>query len=114
MKSYPALPMPGTDISFVSSGRPSIDRMFPEFYDYQEAIRTAPRLSNVSDYESNYSFESVQFGRNSLDLSSPHDFSYVSLDSDKFSNLSTSMVSKKGIKIYTHAQTDIYIYLCVY
>ncbi|KAK5814180.1 U-box domain-containing protein 35-like isoform X1 [Gossypium arboreum] len=93
VKSYPALPMPFTDISFVSSGRPSIDRMFPEFYDYQEASRTAtaPRLSNVSDYESNFSFESMHFGRNSVDLSSPHDFSYVSQDSDNFSNLSTSM-----------------------
>ncbi|MBA0647311.1 hypothetical protein Goklo_015206 [Gossypium klotzschianum] len=93
VKPYLALPMPDTDISFVSSGRPSIDRMFPEFYDYQEGSRTAtaPRLSNVSDYESNFSFESMQFGRNSLDLNSPHNFSYVSQDSDNFSNLSTSM-----------------------
>ncbi|KAK6237174.1 hypothetical protein QUC31_020965 [Theobroma cacao] len=90
-KSYPNLHIPDTDISFVTSGRPSIDRMFPPFYDNQETIRTAPRLSNVSDIESNISFESMQFGRKSVDISSPPNISSASQDSDKLSNSSASM-----------------------
>ncbi|XP_022737175.1 U-box domain-containing protein 35 [Durio zibethinus] len=90
-KSYPDLPMPDTDISFVSSGRPSIDRIFPAFYDSQDISRTAPRLSNVSEIESNLSFESMQFGRKSLEISSPPDFSSFSQDSDKMSNSPTSV-----------------------
>ncbi|XVE71429.1 hypothetical protein DITRI_Ditri10aG0149300 [Diplodiscus trichospermus] len=91
-KSYPELAMPDTtDISFVSSGRPSVDRLFPAFHDNQEIIRTAPRLSSVSDVESNYSFESMQFGRISLDINSPPDFSSFSQDSEIFSNSSASV-----------------------
>ncbi|XXG70959.1 hypothetical protein AAC387_Pa07g0318 [Persea americana] len=44
-KSFGDLSFPDTDISFVSSGRPSIDRMFPSLYDHME---TAPRLSSAS------------------------------------------------------------------
>ncbi|XVF48102.1 hypothetical protein PTKIN_Ptkin03bG0164600 [Pterospermum kingtungense] len=90
-KSYPDLPLPDTDISFVSSGRPSIDRIFPAFCDVQETSRTAPRLSNFSDIESNYSFESMQYGRRSIDIGSPPDFSSVSHDSDMFSNSTAGM-----------------------
>ncbi|XP_011006665.1 PREDICTED: U-box domain-containing protein 35 isoform X2 [Populus euphratica] len=66
-KSYGELSVPDTDISFVSSGRPSIDRIFPAFYDNTETNRTPPRLSNFSDIDSNYSFESLHHGRTSLD-----------------------------------------------
>ncbi|KAH8503958.1 hypothetical protein H0E87_011559 [Populus deltoides] len=66
-KSYGELSVPDTDISFVSSGRPSIDRIFPAFYDNTETSRTPPRLSNFSDIDSNYSFESLHHGRKSLD-----------------------------------------------
>ncbi|OMO61929.1 hypothetical protein CCACVL1_23149 [Corchorus capsularis] len=90
-KSYPDLPMPDTDISFVSSGRPSIDRIFPAFYDYQETNRTAQRLSNVSDVESNASFESMLLGRKSLDINSPPNFSSTSQDSDRLSTSSSTM-----------------------
>ncbi|OMO91083.1 hypothetical protein COLO4_18649 [Corchorus olitorius] len=90
-KSYPDLPMPDTDISFVSSGRPSIDRIFPAFYDCQESSRTTPRLSNVSDVDSNASFESMLLGRRSLDINSPPNFSSVSQDSDRLSTSSSSM-----------------------
>ncbi|KAJ6361130.1 hypothetical protein OIU78_001716 [Salix suchowensis] len=66
-KSYGELSVPDTDISFVSSGRPSIDRIFPGFCDNTETSRTPPRLSNFSDIDSNYSFESLHYGRKSLD-----------------------------------------------
>lgn len=66
-KSYGELSVPDSDISFVSSGRPSIDRIFPGFCDNTETSRTPPRLSNFSDIDSNYSFESLHYGRKSLD-----------------------------------------------
>ncbi|KAJ6745195.1 U-BOX DOMAIN-CONTAINING PROTEIN 34-LIKE [Salix koriyanagi] len=66
-KSYGELSVPDTDISFVSSGRPSIDRIFPGFCDNTETSRTPPRLSNFSDIDSNYSFESLHYARKSLD-----------------------------------------------
>ncbi|XVE97787.1 hypothetical protein REPUB_Repub03eG0048900 [Reevesia pubescens] len=94
-KSYPDLPMPETDISFVSSGRPSVDRTFPAFYDNQETNRTGPRMSNFSDIDSNVSFESfgvdMQFGRTSVDINSPPDISLVSQDSERISNSSAPM-----------------------
>ncbi|KAL4302377.1 hypothetical protein GQ457_10G018170 [Hibiscus cannabinus] len=91
-KPFPALTSTpqDTDISFVSSGRPSTDCMFPEYYDYQETCRpsSAIRLSNFSDHESNHSFESVP---NSMEMSFPLEFSSVSQDSDGNSNFSGSM-----------------------
>lgn len=79
-RSYADLPTPPeSDISFVSSGRPSIDRIFPAFYE-SDTSRTPPsRLSNFSDFDNNYSFESAsQFGRKSLDIGSPHSVSQES------------------------------------
>ncbi|KAJ6673770.1 U-BOX DOMAIN-CONTAINING PROTEIN 34-LIKE [Salix viminalis] len=66
-KSYGELSVPDSDISFVSSGRASIDNIFPPFYDCTETSRTPPRLSNISDLDSNYSFESLHYGRRSMD-----------------------------------------------
>uniref|UniRef100_A0A6N2MCU6 RING-type E3 ubiquitin transferase n=1 Tax=Salix viminalis TaxID=40686 RepID=A0A6N2MCU6_SALVM len=66
-KSYGELSVPDSDISFVSSGRASIDNIFPPFYDNTETSRTPPRLSNISDLDSNYSFESLHYGRRSMD-----------------------------------------------
>ncbi|GMI83855.1 hypothetical protein like AT2G24370 [Hibiscus trionum] len=95
-KGLNKLPPPALDkdISFVSSGRPSTDRSYLESYDYQETSRTsstAPRLSNFSDIESNFSFESVPYGQNATDMSSSNDFSSTSLDSDRNSSLYSSM-----------------------
>ncbi|XP_031255082.1 U-box domain-containing protein 35 [Pistacia vera] len=88
-KSYGELPLPDSDISYVSSGRPSIDRIFPGFCDSQSTEgRTPPRLSNHSDVDSNYSFESIQIGRRSLDCNSLSDFSSVSQDYDRLSSAS--------------------------
>lgn len=53
-KSYGELSLPESDISFVSSGRPSVDRFFPDSQD----ICFAPRLSNGSETESRLSFGS--------------------------------------------------------
>ncbi|EEF44126.1 U-box domain-containing protein 35 [Ricinus communis] len=92
-KSYGELSIPDTDISFVSSGRPSIDRMFPAFYDVLEMGARNQRLSNVSDIDSIQSFESMQFGRRSIDINigSPPEFSSMSYDSDRLSTASQPM-----------------------
>ncbi|KAK4853696.1 hypothetical protein QYF36_013115 [Acer negundo] len=39
---------PESDISFVSSGKPSTDRMFPSFHDQMDYSGSTPRLSNGS------------------------------------------------------------------
>ncbi|KAK7260767.1 hypothetical protein RIF29_27064 [Crotalaria pallida] len=65
-----------SDITFVSSGRSSIDRLFPTSTNRSESGISNPRQSYSSDTDANYSFESMNFGRRSIDISSPeHSFS---------------------------------------
>uniref|UniRef100_A0A2N9FL44 RING-type E3 ubiquitin transferase n=1 Tax=Fagus sylvatica TaxID=28930 RepID=A0A2N9FL44_FAGSY len=90
-KSYGEIPMPDTDISYVSSGRPSIDRMFPSFYDNLDIGDTPSRMSYSSEIDMNQSFDNMQPGRNSLDIGSPTDFSTISEEGDRLSNASQSM-----------------------
>ncbi|KAJ7958636.1 Protein kinase domain [Quillaja saponaria] len=90
-KPYGEISTPDTDISFVSSGRPSIDRLFPSLYDNQEMGLPNSRLSYGSDFDMNYSFESSQFGRRSIDISSPPEFSSISQDSERSSFSSPAM-----------------------
>ncbi|KAK7251469.1 hypothetical protein RIF29_34700 [Crotalaria pallida] len=68
--------IPDSDISFVSSGRPSVDRMFPSFYDEMESAMT-PRLSSSSDYDMR-SFGSSFSNAKSIDQG---DYSFSSQDS---------------------------------
>nr|AID16034.1 putative universal stress protein [Catharanthus roseus] len=70
-----------SDISFVSSGRPSIDNLFPaNFHESFETGTTPPRLSSFSEME-NQSFDLGYPGRRSVDTLTPPDSSYVSTDS---------------------------------
>ncbi|KAJ4957677.1 hypothetical protein NE237_024788 [Protea cynaroides] len=78
-KSYGDLPPPETDISFVSSGRPSIDRMFPSLYDHIESSRT-PRLSTNSDHD-NRNIETFRSGNKSGNDYQYQEFSSHSHDS---------------------------------
>ncbi|CAH2061248.1 unnamed protein product [Thlaspi arvense] len=88
-RSYGDLSVPESDISFVSSGRPSIDRIFPNLYDNNsDPNRTPPRLSNISDMDYAPSFESSNYGRRSVDLNSPTDISSGSFESERFSSAS--------------------------
>ncbi|KAE9597833.1 putative non-specific serine/threonine protein kinase [Lupinus albus] len=61
------------DISFVSSGRPSVDRMFPSLYDEMDFSR----LSTGSDYDARSSSSSYS-GAKSIDQG---DYSFCSQDS---------------------------------
>lgn len=57
-RSYGELSVPDSDISFVSSGRPSTDRMFPPLSD---DMGVTPRLSSSSEAENRLSFGSSPF-----------------------------------------------------
>ena len=90
-KSYGELHMPDSDISFVSSGRPSTDRLFLSPYNNSDSSFSNPRLSYSSDADGNYSFESINYGRRSIDHIGPPDFSSFSHDSDDLSSASGNM-----------------------
>ncbi|CAL5215020.1 unnamed protein product [Lathyrus oleraceus] len=67
-----------SDISFVSSGRPSVDRMFPSLYEEMDSgSGMTPRLSGASDYDIR-SFGSSFSGAKSIDQ---NDYSFCSQDS---------------------------------
>ncbi|KAF2569972.1 hypothetical protein F2Q68_00027401 [Brassica cretica] len=88
-RSYGDLSVPESDISFVSSGRPSIDRMFPNINDMNDPNRTPPRLSNLSDMDYGPNFESSSnYGRRSVDVNSPTDLSSGSFENERFSSAS--------------------------
>ncbi|CAK7345791.1 unnamed protein product [Dovyalis caffra] len=70
---------PESDISFVSSGRPSTDLMFPSYYDVSEP-GMAPWLSNSSDYDYR-SLGSSNSGNKSIDASTQYNFSSASEES---------------------------------
>ncbi|CAH8274733.1 unnamed protein product [Arabidopsis lyrata] len=86
-RSYGDLSIPDSDICFNSSGRPSIERNSPSLYDNSDPNRTPPRLSNFSDIDYG-SFESMTFGRRSMDISSPTAFSTGSFENERFSSAS--------------------------
>ncbi|KAG7567530.1 Protein kinase domain [Arabidopsis thaliana x Arabidopsis arenosa] len=91
-KSYGDLSVPESDISFISSGRPSIDRIFPSLYDNNDPNRTPPRLSNFSDMDnSSILDQSSNYGRRSVDMNSPTDYSTGSFESERFSSASQSI-----------------------
>ncbi|XP_059635766.1 U-box domain-containing protein 35-like [Cornus florida] len=72
-----------SDISFVSSSRPSTDRMFPSFLDSQD-MGVAPRLSASSD-ANNRNFGSPFAGSRSPDPNSMYGFSPHSQDNSSMS-----------------------------
>ncbi|KAJ7966029.1 Protein kinase domain [Quillaja saponaria] len=90
-KPYGEFSVPDTDISFVSSGRTSTDRLFPSYRDNHEMGMPNSRLSCSSDLDMNHSFESSQFGQRSIDISSPPEFSSISQDSERLSSSSQTM-----------------------
>ncbi|BAT72939.1 hypothetical protein VIGAN_01038600 [Vigna angularis var. angularis] len=75
-----------SDISFVSSGRPSVDRMFPSMYDDMDSCIN-PRLSTGSDFDMR-SYGSSFSGAKSIDHG---DYSFSSQDSG--TSMSSSIFS---------------------
>lgn len=79
--------MMDSDISFVSSGRPSVDLMFPSFHDHVDV----PRLSLNSEYEENRISiaTSCSSDKQSIDIGS----SYAAFSSSSLSCSLSSQVS---------------------
>ncbi|XP_061347664.1 U-box domain-containing protein 35-like [Gastrolobium bilobum] len=69
--------IPDSDISFVSSGRPSIDRMFPSLYEEMDSGMT-PRVSTGSDFDSRSYGSSFSGAKSIIDQA---DYSFTSQDS---------------------------------
>lgn len=94
--------MMDSDISFVSSGRPSVDIMFPSFHDNVDL----PRLSLNSEYEeSRISFvTSCSSDKQSIDIGSSYaSFSSNSLESGRQScSLSSQVSSFSPVITYQH------------
>ncbi|XP_060179567.1 U-box domain-containing protein 52-like [Lycium barbarum] len=84
-KPYEISSMPDTDISYVSSGRPSIDNIYSSISDsYDGGGPTPPRLSGFSDFDTQ-SFDSSQFGRRSVDTLTPPELSFASIETERTS-----------------------------
>lgn len=111
--------MPDTDISFVSSGRTSVDRLFPSFYENLESGLTTPRLSTSSDYDFG-NFGSSLSGNKQLDmLHSQFDhYSSSSSESGKLSSSSSSQniddveAEMKRLKLELKQTMDMYSSAC--
>ncbi|WJZ85024.1 hypothetical protein VitviT2T_004593 [Vitis vinifera] len=115
-RSYGEISLPDSDISFVSSGRPSTDRMFPPFYDSNiDIIRSNPRLSNSSDMD-NQTFESSQMGRKSMEIGSPPEFLAISQENDRTSWSSQSAedveAEMRRLKLELKQTMDMYSTAC--
>lgn len=90
-RSYGELSLPDSDISFVNSGRSSVDRLFPSFYDNNiEISKSNPRLSASSDLDGG--FEPSQVGRKSVEIGSPPEFLSIAQENDRMSWSSQSVV----------------------
>ncbi|MCL7027390.1 hypothetical protein MKW94_001051 [Papaver nudicaule] len=110
-KVYNDFSLPETDISFVSSGRPSTstDQMFPSFYDHLDIDRNSrfSTSSGTPSYEG-YSFDS-QSARRSVALSvASHDsgFSYSSQNNDDVDN------EMRRLKLELKQTMDMYSTAC--
>eukprot|EP00261_Vitis_vinifera_P037455 XP_019078698.1 PREDICTED: U-box domain-containing protein 52 [Vitis vinifera] len=118
-KSYGELSVPETDISFVSSGRPSIDHIFPFSYDnldtgmnpwLSNSSEMNPRLSNSSDLNTRLSIGRSSELNYSLDLSSS------SNESGRLSWASQSMedveAEMRRLKLELKQTMDMYSTAC--
>ncbi|KAK6927767.1 Protein kinase domain [Dillenia turbinata] len=89
--------VPDTDKSFVSSGSPSIDHIFPSFYENVEPNRTPPRASTCSETDISNSYDLIQLAQMSVEcrsidfLASPPRLSGYSQNSDSMPSLSKNV-----------------------
>ncbi|KAI9124612.1 hypothetical protein K1719_004534 [Acacia pycnantha] len=108
--------IPDSDISFVSSGKPSTDRTFPSMYDDLEPGMD-PRLSNISDFDGTSSSDSSFSGTRSIDMNySQGDFSFSSQDSGGSSSrlsLTDDMEAEmRRLKLELKQTMDMYSSAC--
>ncbi|KAJ4719158.1 Protein kinase domain [Melia azedarach] len=112
-KSYMDFSESDTDISFVSSGRPSTDHSPSMIYEYMDAGRNS-RISTSSDH----SFGSTRYGVRFNDKSSHYDFSSISQDSGTTScscssqNLDEVEAEMRRLKLELKQTMDLYSTAC--
>ncbi|XP_027339742.1 U-box domain-containing protein 35-like [Abrus precatorius] len=105
--------IPDSDISFVSSGRPSVDRMFPSLYDDLDS-GINHRLSSSSDFEVR-SFGSSFSGPKSID---PCDYSFssqdsgMSMSSSRFSASDEMEAEMRRLRLELQQTMDMYSTAC--
>ncbi|KAI3974460.1 hypothetical protein MKX01_017953 [Papaver californicum] len=109
-KVYTDFSLPETDISFVSSGRPSTDQIFPSFYDHLDIERNSrfSTSSGTPSYEG-YSFDSMQSARKSVGFSMASQesrFSYSSPNNDEVDN------EMRRLKLELKQTMDMYSTAC--
>ncbi|RDX67075.1 U-box domain-containing protein 35, partial [Mucuna pruriens] len=90
-RQFGETPKTDSDISFVSTGRPSTDRLFASLNNSETGMSN-PRLSYSSDTDANFSFESMHYGRKSTDSGTAPEFSSLSFESDRHSYSSSQAV----------------------
>ncbi|XP_048329704.1 U-box domain-containing protein 35 [Ziziphus jujuba] len=102
---------PDSDISFVSSGRPSVDRMFPSFYDSIDS-GTPPRYSTGSDFD----LRSFASSNKSIDISAAQlEFSSASCDSGKSwssQNMDEVEAEMRRLRLELKQTMDMYSTAC--
>nr|AYQ93032.1 U-box domain-containing protein 35-like protein [Lupinus angustifolius] len=102
--------VPDSDISFVSNGRPSVDRMFPSFYDEMDS----GRLSSGSDLDAR-SYSSSLSGAKSIDQG---DYSFCSQDSGfstpsaRFSSSDDVEAEMRRLKLELKQTMEMYSTAC--
>ncbi|KAL6286096.1 hypothetical protein ACE6H2_010486 [Prunus campanulata] len=105
-----------TDISFVSSGRASIDHISPSFYDFGAEVTMPSRHSIGSEMESRSSTSS--YSRNRLfDMGSPqYEISSCSIESGKSSSSSQNMddveAEMRRLKLELKQTMEMYSMAC--
>ncbi|KAK1369992.1 U-box domain-containing protein 52-like [Heracleum sosnowskyi] len=108
-KPYGDLSQLNLDISFVSSGRPSTERMFPSFGDSFDMSSTPPRLSNISDGDS----QGYDFGRISVDTATPTELSYTSSEDTSASQPVDDVEAEmRRLKLELKQTIDMYSTAC--
>ncbi|KAK4587572.1 hypothetical protein RGQ29_018829 [Quercus rubra] len=112
-KAYSDLSESDTEISFISSDRPSIERLSPTVYDFTDSGRTS-RLSTSSDQ----SFQSIHLDAKFSDLSFLHDNSSFSQESGRTSgswssqNLDDVEAEMRRLKLELKQTMDMYSTAC--
>ncbi|KAL2517419.1 Protein kinase protein with adenine nucleotide alpha hydrolase-like domain [Abeliophyllum distichum] len=103
---------PYTDISFVSSGRQSID-MFPSFSETLDSCPTPPRLSGFSEID-NQGLDSWQLGRKSVGTLTPPEFSSAPPENDKFTaqTMEEAEAEMRRLKLELKQTMDMYSTAC--
>uniref|UniRef100_A0A7N0SW70 RING-type E3 ubiquitin transferase n=1 Tax=Kalanchoe fedtschenkoi TaxID=63787 RepID=A0A7N0SW70_KALFE len=100
-----------SDISFVSSGRPSIDRLFPSLYE-DGGRSPGPRFSNSSEKD----LRGLEPSRRSLDINSLQDLSSFSQENDRLSSASNGMdeleAEMRRLKMELKQTMDMYSAAC--